>query len=253
MSLASVLHLRRGTARSKIMCQAGSSGPLTSLLQPDRGYTAQTGWFAVPRTRVALRRFAIGVPNSLPCQYQWTKALREQSLEGIPTNGTHEKPIAFNVLLSDGNTKYIIRDARIQEVVNNLPDLPVTEDQELDANNVGDVLEHLARFSLVKELVHHGGAGSNLRFPQSFTAQITSRLGTVISNPEEQIVEVVHSERALTFELEVESISDKVLYVHVLNMSPMWKVEGIDCGTREVIPPGSEEDGFSGFINKCEP
>lgn len=33
-------------------------------------------------------------------------------------------------------------------------------------------------------------------------------------------------------------------------MSPMWKVEGIDCGTHEVIPPGSEKDGVSGFINK---
>ncbi|KAK3378915.1 hypothetical protein B0T24DRAFT_589525 [Lasiosphaeria ovina] len=207
---------------------------------------AETGWLARPLTRRSLQRFPIQVsPDILPRE-AWLTAMKERSL-GIHGDSDSGSTASFRVELNS-NKEYEIQDESGQKLTN----LPLMLQGETEARYFCDVIEHLARFALVKQLTSPSMEEPEERaaepFATSFSIQIATRSGTIVDAgcP----VQVDHSEKQWTFELRVENKGDKALYLYVYDMGPLWQIEGIDFGTYQVVPPRDDDRGFSGTVKK---
>ncbi|RYP41528.1 hypothetical protein DL767_000955 [Monosporascus sp. MG133] len=170
---------------------------LTSDLEPLDlpSVRVRTGWMAEPITRFSLQRFPIRLSSELPYRDEWLTALKARSLDVA----IEEAPFWVDVVFNN-KREYKIMDESGHEVVN-LPSMP--RDQT-SVNQIGDILEHLARFRLVRDLCNKTVADS---FRESYDVYIQS--GGVKYGPGMRL-EVKHG--ALV-ELIAKNQGEKVLYV----------------------------------------
>lgn len=193
----------------------------------------QTGWSANSLTRLALRNFPVQIDVSLPSRDDWMTALRERSLE-VPTD-MDEHP-SFHVVLNDNN-EYEILNRSHQKVTG----LPFMSQNQREIGDVCDIIEHLARFELVRELANNAPADS---FRTSFDVHIISREESFQS---EHLIESEDNEK---LDLIVENKGNKDLYLYFYNLGSCWQVENILRGSYEVLPPRDVEQGFTGKSKK---
>ncbi|KAK3936716.1 hypothetical protein QBC46DRAFT_461338 [Diplogelasinospora grovesii] len=231
-----------GSRENTILAKVTQVRALTSdLNRLDTTSTrVQTGWMASSVTRLSLRAFPIRLPHELPHREEWRIALEARSL--ALCIGIDQQPYAFHVVLNS-NKKYEIQDGSDQRLLN-LPSMP--QDQT-DVCDICGVLEHLARFTLVRELSNKEPTDFSRK---SFRAQVIRRDDSAAFDPGCP-VEVKHSEKEFTFELRVENTGEKTLYVSIYDMGPCWQVDGILCQTYEEVTP--QRDGsnhFSGVFSK---
>jgi hypothetical protein len=106
-------------------------------------------------------------------------------------------------------------------------------------DQICDILEHLARFRLVRDLGNEAPVDS---FRESYSIYIQS--GGIAYGPGVQL-EVKHGAIA---ELVVENRGDKELYAFVYDLGPSWRVENVGRGTYTVVPSRDDEERFTG---KC--
>jgi len=200
---------------------------------------AQTGLIAKPLIRFFLRGLPIRLASDLPHLDEWLTALRERSFDVHIDTDKHAFP--FHLVL-DSNEEYGILDEYGERIIN----LPTMSRYQTDINHICDVLEHLARYRLVRDLANKVPADP---FLDTFDAHVINRSEKVFRPG--CLVEVEDDEKAkFTFELHVENKGRNTLYVYIYDMSPCWQVEDIYCGSYEVIPPRNRDQGFTGVSRK---
>lgn len=229
------------TGQNSVMAKVAQVKGLTSILEPLETTTLRprTGWVASALTKLALRRFKVRLDEeSLPYHNEWVVG-QTGGLLHIHVEGDNS-PCAFHVV-KDSN-RYEIRDDSNKRVDN----LPHMLYEETDANQIFNILEHLARYRLVKELTNNTPADA---FSQSFNVRITSRSGEIF-NPG-CLIEVKHEEAAkFTLTLEIRNLRRENLYIYIYNLGPDWQVANIYHGTYEAIPQLKSIDKFTGTLTK---
>ena len=206
--------------------------PLTSELELlDTSQSLQTGWIAEPLTCSYLSDFPVRLAPELSHQDKWRAALEERSLSVCIDD---EQNPALQVVLS--NDKYEIRDKDGQRIIN----LPAMPREQTDTTRVCNILEHLARFQMTKDITNKI---TKAAFRESLDIQI--RANRKSFNPKEQI-EVQHGD---IVEMIMKNMGETTLYVYVYNLSPLWQVKGM---SHEVIPERNHDRDlkFTGISSK---
>lgn len=228
-------HLGRTSAIARIV----RARPLTSELGLlDNTHHVQTGFIAKPLSCSYLSKFKIQLALNLPQYAEWLTALEKRSL-GTQSSSSHVQEL--QVVLNENN-EYEILDSCGQKIIN----LPTMPRDETDANHVCAVLEHLARFNMVRSLTNQ--IPTKL-FQDSFNVQITSDDGRSF-DPGEHI-EVQHNSM---IKATIENTGHTVLYCYMYDLGPLWRVKGMLRGTYEPVPPqkyprnGDQE--FSGWLDR---
>lgn len=194
------------------------AGPLTSDFELVDSQRDVKGWIAEPLTCLYFTKYPLRLASNLPHRGKLLEELRGRSLSIC-----HDKDQApaFQVVLN--NNKYEILDDSSRKIIN----LPVMPQNQTDSQGFGEVLEHLARFRIVKDLVNESLTGS---FRQSFDVQIVQ--GGERFGPEQEI-EVQHD---TILNIVMENKGEMTLYIHVYDLGPCWEINGIFCGTYATIP-----------------
>lgn len=184
------------------------------------------GWVAHPASRLALQRFPIRLPSSIPQREDWVTALKARSLDVAADNA----PFAFGVELSNGGVCRILR-ASGEEAVK-LPQ------EQTDVGGAADILEHLARFQLASSLCNEAAADS---FTNSYEVCIENSSKRYTSNDR---LQVKHGTSA---ELVVKNRGKNVLYVFVYDLGPSWQVENVLRGTYRAVEPRDDTARSTGI------
>ncbi|KAI9684130.1 MAG: hypothetical protein M1829_003400 [Trizodia sp. TS-e1964] len=205
-----------------VVGKVASSRSLTSDLEQlsKPSIPVRTGWMARTLTRLSLQRFLIRLAPTLLARDEWLVALRERSLEIQDNIDTH--PFSFDVVLN--NREYKILDESGQEIIN-LMSLP--QDQT-SVCQIASILEHLARFQLVRDLVNKAPTDS---FQASLDAQI--RYNGEYYGPD-CTIEMEHRTR---MELIMTNRGEKALYVFIYNLGPCWRIVNANGGSFLVVEP----------------
>ncbi|KAE8442778.1 hypothetical protein EG329_002866 [Mollisiaceae sp. DMI_Dod_QoI] len=180
----------------------------------------RTGWMASALTRFSLQRFPIRLASGLPLRDEWLTALRERSLH-VHVD-TDKRPFAFDVVLDNGDCQIL------DESGHKIDNLTSMSQDQTGVSQIGSILEHLARFRLVRDLVNEAPADS---FQKSFEVQIFSN-GKAFGP--DFLIEIEHNAIAW---LVVENKWDKDLYVFIYDLGPSWQVENANHGTYIVVTP----------------
>ncbi|KAF4630753.1 hypothetical protein G7Y89_g7385 [Cudoniella acicularis] len=226
-----------------VIAKVNQSGVLTSDLEL-LGTTAicvQTGWIAKPLTRFALRNILIRLASELPHRDEFITTLKESSFNIHESMDEHL--FSFHVVLND-KKEYEILDESDQKIIN----LPTMSKDQTDASYICDIIEHLARYKIVKDLANNIPADP---FQETFSAHIITSTGECFGP--ECLAEVEQNEKAkFMFKLQVENKGNRNLYVQVYDMDPCWQVQDIYYGSYEVIPPQSSSRGFAKMTRKLK-
>jgi hypothetical protein len=230
-----------GSKGDQVIAEVAQARALTSDLEllDMTSIRGQTRWIAKPLTQSSLRTFPIRLTSGLPHLDEWLTALKERSLDFHIDVDKH--PFSFHIILNS-NKEYEILDKSDQKIVN----LPIMSQDQTDVSYICNILEHLVRFKMVRELANKVPADP---FREAFSVQIINRSGEIFNA--EYLIEVEQDEEAkYMFELQVENKGNKDLYVYVYDMGPRWQVQDIYCGTYEVIPPRNSGQRFTGMLRK---
>jgi Caspase domain len=188
-------------------------------------------------TRSSFRKFPIRLAADLPYRDKWLTVLQERSLYVHNDDGNQ---CSFHIIL-DSSKEYRILDKSGQKIIN----LPIMTQDQTRISSVCEIMEHLAKFELARDLANMVPAD---RFRESFSAKII--LSGDAYDPG-SLVEVEHDEEAkLELELRVENKGNKDLYIYIYNLGPCWHVQNILYGSYKVIPPKNGEQGFTGTFKK---
>jgi hypothetical protein len=226
---------------SMLLASVSEAGGLTSTLDFARSAGkasldhVKSGWTAVPLTRTSLKRFAIHIGSAVPCQDELTVSLSSRGLRHIQGSGNDAESPCL-VLAVDQNGGYCILDCSSQRVPNTPAIHPSDEES---AARLVDMLEHLLKFRLVRELSSSGS------FSEAFSAQLRSPSGETYMPEAETVV----SHGNILF-LEVNNLSARHIYVHPYVMGPLWQVYHVLNTEYEVIPPKEVGQGFNAKLRR---
>ncbi|KAI0133388.1 putative caspase [Hypoxylon sp. NC0597] len=220
--LGSVREDARNSVVAKVVCARGLVSDLERLELNSIG--PQTGWIATALTRFSLRQFTIRLGSSLPNQSELLRGLQERSL-GV--HSAADSNCSFYLTLNDSG-RYEVLDE-----FNKIVDIPVLLPSQTEDDKVCDILEHLARYNLVRELANNREEGDSFR--ESFKAQIISRTREHF-NPGILIETKQDETSKFNFELQVENKGTNDIYVYVYNLGPYKQIQNILRGTYEVVP-----------------
>ncbi|CAI7605581.1 unnamed protein product [Penicillium glandicola] len=207
--------LKRSIA--KVICAKALTSQL-ELIGPQ--CNLRTGWIAEPLTWARLASFPIHLAPNLPQRDEWLAALKTRSL----STGTDPHQISALQVVLNNIDEYEILDNLGRKFVN----LPAMPREQVNNSHILDVLEHLTRFKMVKDL---NNQVPNAAFRVSFDVQIVS--DRAVFSPEEQI-EVRHNS---IMEVSIINKGDIALYAHMYNLDSCWRVKGMLFATYETIPP----------------
>ncbi|KAL9609951.1 MAG: hypothetical protein Q9167_005324 [Letrouitia subvulpina] len=207
--------------------------PLTSELKlSDTPSSLQTGWIAEPLTCSYLSDFPVRLAPELSPQDEWRVALEERSL-GICIDD--EPNPALQVVLS--NNIYEILDEYGRKVIN----LPAMPRDQTDTSHVCNILEHLARFRMTKDI---NNKIPKTAFKESLDVWIRAN-GKTFAQREQ--IEVRHGS---IVELVMKNVGETDLYVHVYSLGPFWQIKGLLYSSYESIPKCNPDLGFKGMSSK---
>ncbi|OTA55323.1 putative caspase [Hypoxylon sp. EC38] len=205
---------------AKVVCARGLVSDLERLELNSIG--PQTGWIATALIRLSLRQFPIRLDSSLRDRSELLRGLQDRSLE---VRSATDSNCSFHLTLNDSG-KYEILD-EYKKII----DLPIPLPSQTECDRVCDILEHLARYNVVRELTNNV-EGDPLR--ESFKAQIINRTwkhfdpGILIETKQDETLK-------FNLELEVENKGTNDLYVYVYNLGPYKQIQNILRGTYEVV------------------
>ncbi|KAF4958831.1 hypothetical protein FGADI_2175 [Fusarium gaditjirri] len=208
------------------------AGPLTSQLQLDNAMdtAAENDWVAEPQTRQALGKFTVSFSESISTQDTWPEALTRYGMTRAEGHG-----LASWFHVEAINDEYRILTQNGKEVAN----LPSLSQSTTTADDVAAVLEHLARYELVKNL---SNPFVEEDFRTSFDISII-RAGDHFG-PGSLIDVEQDAGKASMFELKLQNHCTKVLYLYILDLGPLWQIDDIYCGSYAVIPPYNQNERF---------
>ena len=229
-----------GSHAETMVAKVDRAGALTSDLEllDMASHRVQIDGTAKALTRSSLRKFSIQLATDLPYRDELLIALKERSLNVHDDNSLlHSFQIAFN-----NCEEYEVLDKNRQKIIS----LPIMIQNQTVISSVCDVMEHLTKFDLVKELVNVEPADP---FRQSFSAIIINRSGQIY-HPGGLIEVELDNKASFMFELQIENKFNKDIYVFVYFLGSCWQVCNILRGSHEVIPPQNNSLRFTGIFKK---
>lgn len=189
---------------------------LTSVLEQEQSRSpVQTGWMARIEAQVCLRNYPILLGTCLPDRNDWLPVMETRSLYAL--YGTEKDPFTFRVVMDD-DKQYKIFNNLGREIIN-LPSMPQAQ---TNIGQVVDVLEHLARFRLARDLANDACGGP---FLESFDVHICANGNIVSPNT---LVEVKDGTRV---QVVIKNNSEGPIYAFIYNFGPLWQVKDIYHGT----------------------
>ncbi|KAI0546015.1 caspase domain-containing protein [Xylaria curta] len=203
-----------------LVAQVYRTRGLTSDLRlQDESLQVRTGWTATALTRLSLKRFPIMLAPDFPDREMLLLALQNKSLE-VQALAT-ENPSDFRVIVGKAGECQILDDS-MTKVMGMSP-------LSLEPSNIGhiaDVLEHLCRFSLVRELF-----APHDPFHEIFSVTLSShgeafRANCPIELKDGAIVDLV-----------TENHGRVPLYAFVYDLGPSWQVENACKAAYVVMVP----------------
>ncbi|KAF4637037.1 hypothetical protein G7Y89_g1035 [Cudoniella acicularis] len=221
---------------NSILTSITRAGALTSDLESvDTELIIQTGWLAKSLTQAALQRYPIRLASNLPNLDKLLATLNNNLLNArILTDGNSA---CFHIILNSKN-EYEILDQFDQRVLN----VPTISSTRSDIYHISDIMEHLAKFKLVKELTN---GAPNPSFQASFDVRLIGVSGDVYTPGS-----LLNVQEREVFHLEVENKGARTLYVHIFNLGPFLEVESIDKGIYEAVPARLDGSHFLGILDR---
>ncbi|KAF5534791.1 caspase [Fusarium napiforme] len=207
------------------------AGRLTSLLrlEDSTAATAENDWVAEPQTRRALDQFPVSMSDKISSQNTWREALTRYGMTHTDKKGLESW---FHVQAINNEYRILTRNGQVMY----LPPLPQSTTAPDD---VSAVLEHLARYELVRGL-------SNSTVEEDFRASFNINIvrGTDHFGPDTLVNVEQDAGKTSMFELKLQNTGSKVLYLYILDLGPLWQIEEIYCGSYAVIPPYNQNERF---------
>ncbi|KAH7159603.1 caspase domain-containing protein [Dactylonectria estremocensis] len=241
--LFSLFSTRSATGTSiaaEVPARVEKVGNLTSTLAfPDSAAESsvkgiQTGWAAKQVTRQLLRQLPIRLAHDLPNLADVSAALQSRGSLDPQVSGSGTEDYSFLVKM-DADENYVILDGRHQP----LPNVPVISALMEDGiPRLLDILEHLAKFKLVKGLAN----SNNSLFQNSFEAQLFTPSGEFTAN---QVARVTTGDQVA---FKVQNVGNRALYIHIYDMGPRWHIQSVVGGEYHVLPPRKPLEGYSGTL-----
>jgi Caspase domain len=196
------------------------------LLGADTNHRFDTGLAKSLKLR-QLQKYPICLGKDLSNLEDWRTKLCEKSLSVIDDENA---PYSFYITKGGNNTYEVMNGTSYSKRISNIPPLLI------DGNGltfVCDVIEHLAKFELIRAL---NNQAASEQFGHSFDVKLVDRSGK--SYQPGSVVEVqANDELKYMFELRIVNTGDKVLYVHPYDMGPHWEIENLLKATYEAVPP----------------
>ncbi|KDN67104.1 putative caspase domain-containing protein [Colletotrichum sublineola] len=193
----------------------------------------QTWWTAVALTRKRLNEYPIRVTKTIPSRDEWSAALRERSLHAVDED---EHPFAFIVTVEDNRYKLL------DESGHGITNIPVMLQAETTSDQVCDVIQHLAKFKMVRNLIKDAPVNP---FSESFSIILVTSSGDT-HHPGDS-VQVDHHHIVT---LVAENVGNRELYVYIYDMGPSWQIENILRGSHYVLPPRNGSQTYQGTARK---
>ena len=220
-------------AKESHIARITCAGPLTSKLELlDMQKIAQPGWIARPLTCSYRMMFPVRLASDLPQHDELLEALKDRSI-AISIDRT---VASFHVVLN--NDAYEISDKNDRKLDN----LPAMQRSKPDVRRICDILEHLVRYNMAKNLNNKTPATA---FSESFNIYMS--YGEAVFQAGDPIP-VKHNS---ILKLITKNIGKETLYTYVYNLLPgRWAVKAIFHGTYDAIPCCDEELGFTGTSTK---
>ncbi|KAF2655952.1 hypothetical protein K491DRAFT_757893, partial [Lophiostoma macrostomum CBS 122681] len=208
-----------------------------------------TGWMATPLTRLSIRALPVRFEDSSTYKTDWNAILQErESLDiSIGRVGVPDYTFSFYVAIDDDN--YEVQDETCQPIIR-IPGSP--QDREGSVRHVLALLEHLAKFKLVRNLTNRALEDTTHSFRNSFNVHLKDQVGNTYGpgclhlgylhsgcfHPECAIA--VEDDDTLELEIESRVKEDDVLHVHIYNLGYNWEIENILHANHDVIPGGTK-------------
>jgi hypothetical protein len=195
----------------------------------DVSHKVQTGWVAKPRTSCQLTNFCFQLAPDLPCYDALLKALGDRSLGiHVPVSQSQAVPAVPAVQVTMGpDNKYDILHNSLQDGFN----IPPVQRSEAEVETICDTLEHLARFSMVKNLINEAPSTA---FDEEF--QVHVRQEDRSFGPGEQI----EARHGSPLQVVIKNVGRNVIYAHIYDLGPCGRIKNISGGSHIPIPPQSD-------------
>jgi hypothetical protein len=193
-------------------------------------------------SRQNLHQFRVRIENQPLDLHEWHSKLDERSLS---IADDHDD--CFSFLISAGSNKEYIISNNAHPAREIARTAPITDN---DLGPVIDVIGHVANFELVKSLRNDVATEE---FKTSFEVQLEDLSGKT-HPPGSEVRAESKDETPHNLVLRIRNNGDKVLYVHMYDLSSNYEIEGLLKATYEAVPPKDYKGRrFSGeFVKKLK-
>ncbi|KAF6793796.1 caspase domain-containing protein [Colletotrichum sojae] len=229
-SMENTFAASQGSCVATVTC-AGALQSTLEVLSPTTMGT-QTWWTAVALTRNYLNKYPVRVPRDTTFREELVAALKERSLCAVED----KSPFAFAVR-SKGN-QYEISD----QLTNKTVDVLAMAHVRTAPDQVCDVIQHLAKFTMVKDLANDTPRNS---FQKSLNISLVGPSGDTFSSGSS--VRVDHRDLVT---LIAENMGDRELYIYIFDLGPDWQVENIFQASHDVVPRSQKDQTSRGTARK---
>ncbi|KAI0487472.1 caspase domain-containing protein [Xylaria cf. heliscus] len=233
---------------SPVMLEVTKLGALASNLKVLGHTLIQSGAMAVALTHLCLRSLPIRLELRIPGQELWAQALAKRpSLNVFDTDhGGGVTSYSFYVAIVAVDD-YEIRDESNRKVLG-LPKTPY--DLRENADYVLDVVEHLARFKILKNLTNELITSPSHPFIESFSVQLVNKSNKVFypgclqlgrlhpfCSHEECVIEVEEGDKLQLIVQNRLGEGCVALHLHIYDMGSLWEIENLLQANHNVVLP----------------
>ncbi|KAL4906195.1 caspase domain-containing protein [Aspergillus multicolor] len=222
-------------------------GPLTSLFELPEGLNAPNGWFATGVPRKYLEHHPTVLDSELSQDGNVLGALAERSIQ-LSCTESLSKP-SFHFTLNDDHIGILPRhdDDDSTPTNPNIADTPVIPRDGTHPIFVAKALEHLARYTLIRDL--HGPEVPNLSFSASFTVKLINQISGATYFPDS--ITPIITPANTKYHLLVTNNSLETLYIHIYNLGPGYQVTNILKADHYALSPADKGQGLTGVFKKA--
>ncbi|KAI1427254.1 hypothetical protein F5Y12DRAFT_792579 [Xylaria sp. FL1777] len=225
------------SSRAPVVAKITGAGALTSNLElPDEiDVSKGPGWTAVALIHLSIRRFLVRLEIPPPDRNAWEMVVKERRSLKVQFVESAKPGTLFSFYLTVvGKDRYMIRDESGQEMLA----LP-TPAYDLDPDLVLDIVEHLAKFKMVKELANGSPSTS---FEEQFSVRLIKTSGEEFKlgcHHLDCLVEVQDGDcvYVVVQNEEARQTAGQSIYCHLYSMGSRWEIENLLDADHVEIPP----------------
>lgn len=225
-------------ALSELIARAVDVRPLTSKLEIFSDFISsnvQTGWIAIAINKRPMRFSSSESAKNLSC-HEDILNIRTWSYPDVSEVGRDSGSQTSSFHVSRNMQKgYDIFNTRTRQTIH----IPLRENQDDNAFFLSEVLEHLERLEIARNLAPKN---PDAFFDSSFSVQLVDATGERFNANDS-----VKVNSGNVFKIEVKNKSSLDLYLYMYYIGPYYQFENAIKGVYEVIPPRNTDAGFPGM------